>query len=102
MTSEQFTWTTSSYSSNRGGDCVEVGWRTSSYSVSNGGQCVEVGWQTSSHSVSNGGDCVEVAHHTAPTPTYALRDSKHRDRGHLTFPHPEWAAFVRAVRDGEL
>jgi hypothetical protein len=37
-------WRKSSYSTNNGGDCVEVGvWRKSSYSTNNGGACVEVG-----------------------------------------------------------
>ncbi|ALU95174.1 DUF397 domain-containing protein [Streptomyces globisporus C-1027] len=37
-------WFKSSYSSESGGDCIEVAfdWRTSSYSSSSGGECVEV------------------------------------------------------------
>ncbi|MDT0551431.1 DUF397 domain-containing protein, partial [Streptomyces lonegramiae] len=37
-------WFTSSYSSESGGNCIEVAfdWRTSSYSSDSGGTCVEV------------------------------------------------------------
>ncbi len=37
-------WFKSSYSSDSGGDCIEVAfdWRTSSYSSDSGGECVEV------------------------------------------------------------
>ncbi|MGW3331659.1 DUF397 domain-containing protein [Streptomyces rubiginosohelvolus] len=37
-------WFKSSYSSESGGDCIEVAidWRTSSYSSDSGGNCVEV------------------------------------------------------------
>ncbi|SBV00331.1 protein of unknown function (DUF397) [Streptomyces sp. Ncost-T6T-1] len=37
-------WFKSSYSSESGGDCIEVAidWRTSSYSSESGGNCVEV------------------------------------------------------------
>ncbi|MEU9674941.1 DUF397 domain-containing protein [Streptomyces parvus] len=37
-------WFKSSYSSDSGGECIEVAfdWRTSSYSSESGGECVEV------------------------------------------------------------
>ncbi|MGW8526297.1 DUF397 domain-containing protein [Nocardiopsis sp. NPDC055824] len=79
-------WFKSSYS---GGDnnCVEVGrapipfaptspWRTASYSA------------TESH-------CVEVADLKAGA---AMRDTKNRELGLLTFPAPEWQAFLGAAR----
>ncbi|QVQ53172.1 DUF397 domain-containing protein [Spiractinospora alimapuensis] len=82
--STQFTWESSSASSNRRGDCVEVGWRTSSYSVDTNGRCVEVG------------------RGVTEAPGIAVRDTKNRAQGYLLFPHAEWAAFVRAARRDEL
>ncbi|MDT0332002.1 DUF397 domain-containing protein [Nocardiopsis lambiniae] len=38
-------------------------------------------------------DCVEVA--DLPSGA-AVRDSKNPDDGHLPFPSPEWAAFLRS------
>ncbi|MFJ7492709.1 DUF397 domain-containing protein [Streptomyces sp. NPDC097727] len=37
-------WFKSSYSSGRGGECIDVAfdWHTSSYSGSSGGECIEV------------------------------------------------------------
>jgi hypothetical protein len=41
---------------------MNVSWRKSSYSTNNGGECVEIGvWLKSSHSTGNGGNCLEVA-----------------------------------------
>jgi hypothetical protein len=42
-------WFKSSYSSNEGGDCIEVAtdWRKSSYSSNEGGNCIEVAAQPS-------------------------------------------------------
>ncbi|WP_082376753.1 DUF397 domain-containing protein [Nocardiopsis sp. NRRL B-16309] len=49
-------------------------------------------WHKSSYSPS-GGDCVEVAEGA----TTLVRDTKHRDLGHLEFDPVEWAALVRAT-----
>lgn len=44
-------------------------------------------------------NCVEAA----PLPRgAAVRDSKQPERGHLSFPADEWAAFLAAARRGEL
>ncbi|MDS1268715.1 DUF397 domain-containing protein [Lipingzhangella sp. LS1_29] len=83
MTAGDFTWTISSYSSNRNGECVEVGWHKSSYSSNGGPECVEVRRM-----------------HVAAAPV-ALRDSKNRGAGHLTLPTHEWTAFLHAVRTSE-
>ncbi|RCV52455.1 DUF397 domain-containing protein [Marinitenerispora sediminis] len=56
-------------------------------------------WRRSSYSGDLGGNCVECAH--LPS-TIALRDSKHPDKGHFTFPSPEWTAFLAAIRHGQL
>lgn len=91
----RLTWVTSSYSSEEGGECVEVAvtWRTSSYSSEEGGQCVEVGaaWRTSNHRAGNGGECVEVA--TCPH-TVHVRDSKDKAGPTLGFGPDAWEAFV--------
>ncbi|MEV0330210.1 DUF397 domain-containing protein [Micromonospora echinospora] len=53
-------------------------------------------WRTSTRSSSNGGDCVEVADNLPGV--VAVRDSKHRDAGTLTFAPTAWRAFVGALR----
>ena len=71
-------------------------WRKSTYSTDQGGQCVEVGvsWCKSTHSSDQGGACVEVA----ATPEYVgIRDTKNRPLGHLTVTPATWRAFLKAV-----
>ena len=68
-------WFKSSYSTEQGGDCLEVAytWRKSSYSGSEGGQCVEV----------------------APCPhTIHVRDSKNPGGPTLTTSPEAWVAFA--------
>ncbi|MFW6640894.1 DUF397 domain-containing protein [Nocardiopsis algeriensis] len=50
-------------------------------------------WHTSSYSLEQG-ECVEVAE----GPVTAMRDTKHRDLGMLTFPFTEWQAFLGSAR----
>ncbi|WP_188127300.1 DUF397 domain-containing protein [Actinoplanes lobatus] len=57
-------------------------------------------WHKSSRSGSNGGDCVEVADNLPDV--VAVRDTKNRDGGTLTFSREGWAAFVAGVKDGEF
>ncbi|MFD4901160.1 DUF397 domain-containing protein [Streptomyces sp. NPDC058411] len=89
-------WFKSSYSSDQGGDCVEVAydWRKSSYSAS--GDCIEIAydWHKSSHSSDQGGACVEVSAHPAAV---HIRDSKVTDGPVLTVPPAAWAAFVASA-----
>lgn len=73
-----FAWRTSSYSTQAGGNCVEVGWRKSSYSTDAGGNCVEAGLVIGSAQV-------------------AVRDTKNRARGHFAVSRTSWATFVRSV-----
>ncbi|WP_338011624.1 DUF397 domain-containing protein [Streptomonospora alba] len=61
---------------------------------------LEETWRTSSYSNSKGGECVEVA--ATSDRGAAVRDTKHRDAGHLEMPSAEWTAFVAAVRSAEL
>ncbi|KUP97749.1 DUF397 domain-containing protein [Thermobifida cellulosilytica] len=56
-------------------------------------------WHKSSYSNESGGDCVEVAE----TPRAVLvRDTRHRDLGHLEFSPGAWAAFLVGLKDGRL
>ncbi len=70
-------------------------WRKSSWSTDTGGNCVEVGrWRKSSYSQSTGGDCVEVS-----TPGDILvRDTTDRDGPVLAFRAPAWHRFLAALR----
>ncbi|MFT9668375.1 DUF397 domain-containing protein [Streptomyces rhizosphaericola] len=70
-------WFKSSYSSDQGGDCVEVAYH----------------WQKSSYSSDQGGNCVEVAAHPAAV---HIRDSKVTDGPVLTVEPATWGAFVRS------
>ncbi|MDA8369112.1 MAG: DUF397 domain-containing protein [Nocardiopsaceae bacterium] len=56
-------------------------------------------WHTSSYSQGHGGNCVEVAEspHSAK-----VRDTQHRDLGHLEFPAAEWQAFLLTVRKEQM
>ena len=57
-------------------------------------------WRTSSYSQDRG-NCVEVVNgHTHEQ--YHLRDTQHRDLGHLSFPPAEWRALLGSVRRGEV
>ncbi|XCM30836.1 DUF397 domain-containing protein [Streptomyces parvus] len=68
-------WFKSSYSSDSGGDCIEVAfdWRTSSYSSGSGGECVEVA------------ACPHSVH---------VRDSKVTDGPVFAVAPDAWSAFV--------
>ncbi|MFC3962143.1 DUF397 domain-containing protein [Nocardia jiangsuensis] len=44
-------------------------------------------------------DCVEVAFVGAQV---GIRDSKHIERGHLTFPASAWGAFSSAIARGDF
>lgn len=55
-------------------------------------------WRKSSYSTATG-NCVEVA---PATDGVAIRHSKHPAAGTITFPHRNWAAFVRDAPHGGL
>ncbi|ARF73277.1 DUF397 domain-containing protein [Kitasatospora albolonga] len=88
-------WFKSSYSSDEGGQCLEVAydWRKSSYSGSEGGQCLEVAynWQKSSHSSDEGGACVEIAAHPAAV---HIRDSKDIEGPTFSVTPAAWTTFA--------
>ena len=53
-------------------------------------------WRTSTRSSTNGGNCVEVADNLPGL--VAVRDSKDRDGGVLTFTPAAWRSFVVLTR----
>ncbi|ASU84281.1 DUF397 domain-containing protein [Nocardiopsis gilva YIM 90087] len=55
-------------------------------------------WHKSSYSGGSTGACVEVSEGQ----TTAVRDTQHRDHGHLAFPSAEWTAFLTSVKDRHL
>ncbi|MCU7702984.1 DUF397 domain-containing protein [Streptomyces albidoflavus] len=73
-----------------------LGWFKSSYSSNAGGDCIEVAydWRKSSHSGDKEFACVEVAAH--PT-TVHVRDSKVPAGPVLDVAPAAWAAFVHAT-----
>ncbi|MET7645595.1 DUF397 domain-containing protein [Streptomyces sp. NPDC005426] len=68
-------------------------WFKSSYSSDEGGQCLEVAyeWRKSSYSGDEGGQCVEVAAHPAAV---HVRDSKHPEGPALALAPAARAAFA--------
>ncbi|MEV7586214.1 DUF397 domain-containing protein [Streptomyces erythrochromogenes] len=74
-------WFKSSYSSDEGGQCLEVAyaWRKSSYSGDEGGQCVEVATCS----------CADTVH---------VRDSKVADGPVLALAPAAWDGLTRWVR----
>ncbi|MFJ4863712.1 DUF397 domain-containing protein [Streptomyces sp. NPDC088748] len=71
-------------------------WVKSSYSSEEGGECVEVAasWRKSSHSTGSGGECVETA--TCPHAVH-VRDSKDTTLPGLTASPSAWTSFVGFV-----
>jgi hypothetical protein len=70
-------------------------WRKSSYSTDTGGNCVEVGhWRKSTHSTSTGGSCVEVS----ASADVLVRDTTDRDGPALAFRAPAWHRFLVTLR----
>ncbi|GAA3799684.1 DUF397 domain-containing protein [Streptomyces chiangmaiensis] len=68
-------------------------WFKSTYSSDEGGQCLEVAytWRKSSYSGSEGGECVEVA---ACPYTVHIRDSKNPTGPTFQVAPGTWAAFT--------
>ncbi|MFJ5863829.1 DUF397 domain-containing protein [Streptomyces parvus] len=68
-------------------------WFKSSYSSDSGGNCIEVAfdWRTSSYSSSSGGECVEVA---ACPHSVHVRDSKVSGGPVFAVAPDAWSAFV--------
>ncbi|MEV7884132.1 DUF397 domain-containing protein [Streptomyces sp. NPDC002817] len=75
MSSEALQWFKSTYSSDEGGQCLEVAYA----------------WQKSSYSGSEGGQCVEIA---ACPHTIHIRDSKNPTGPTLQVAATAWSAFI--------
>ncbi|MEU9101807.1 DUF397 domain-containing protein [Streptomyces sp. NPDC048361] len=75
---------------------TERTWFKSSYSSEEGGECVEIAcdWRKSSYSGSDGGQCVEVATHPS---AIHVRDSKDPEGPALTLNPTAWHGFVSAL-----
>lgn len=52
-------------------------------------------WRKSSYSSNGGDNCVEVGHGRE---AMLVRDTKDRDRGHLTVDADQWRKFVAGVK----
>ncbi|MFJ8334706.1 DUF397 domain-containing protein [Streptomyces sp. NPDC094437] len=80
----------------------EGAWFKSSYSSQDGGNCIEVAdlnpegaWFKSSFSTPEGGSCVEIAH---LNPKVGVRDSKNTLGPALAVRASAWSAFVGLAR----
>ncbi|MFE1396537.1 DUF397 domain-containing protein [Nocardiopsis dassonvillei] len=51
-------------------------------------------WHKSSYSGGGGGNCVEVAEGRS----VLVRDTQHRELGHLTFVTAEWTGLLNALK----
>lgn len=58
----------------------------------------ELNFRKSSYSSGRGQDCVEVADVPGAS---AVRDTQHRELGHLMFPSAEWQALLGAATRSE-
>jgi hypothetical protein len=56
---------------------------------------IDTGWRKSSYSGNGGGDCVEVGGSASHV---LVRDTRSRERGHVTLTAEEWRAFVADVK----
>jgi hypothetical protein len=75
---------------------VNTGWRKSSYSSNGGGACVEVGvWRKSSYSNGGTSGCVEVG---GAAVGVLVRDTTDRTGASLTIPVTAWRALLVQVR----
>jgi hypothetical protein len=80
---------------------MNYGWRKSSYSSNGGGSCVEVGtWRKSSYSSNGGAACVEVgATPQRMASVVLIRDTTQDGTGPVLRVSAEtWRAFTTAVR----
>jgi hypothetical protein len=78
LPSDDLAWFKSSYSSNEGGDCIEVAYA----------------WRKSTYSSDEGGNCIEVAAHPF---AIHVRDSKVAAGPILTVAPGTWGTFLDTV-----
>jgi hypothetical protein len=78
---------------------VNPGWRTSSYSSNGGSSCVEVGaipWRTSSYTGNGGSTCVEAGHVRGAV---LVRDTTQHGGGPVLRVTPaDWSRLVSVIR----
>jgi hypothetical protein len=77
---------------------ISTKWTKSTYSQGGATNCVECRWTKSSYSQDRG-NCVECR--TTESRVH-IRDTQHRDHGHLAIPTREWAALLGALRRDEV
>jgi hypothetical protein len=56
-------------------------------------------WRKSSYSGGGHQNCLEI---TESPRAVKIRDTQHRELGHLSVPVAEWKAFVKATKAGEF
>jgi hypothetical protein len=81
-----------------GPTAVSPGWRKSSYSSNGGTACVEVGaipWRKSSHSSNGGSACVEAGH--APGALLVRDTTQHGAGPVLRLTPAAWARFTASI-----
>lgn len=66
-------------------------WVKSSYSSEEGGQCVEIAWRKATYSSEEGGECVEVA---LVEPAILVRDSKVAGSPIVPLTSSAWSSFL--------
>ncbi|MEU2061487.1 DUF397 domain-containing protein [Streptomyces sp. NPDC013455] len=73
-----------------------LAWFKSSYSSNEGGNCLELAytWRRSSYSSSEGGNCLEMAAHPA---AIHIRDSKNPTGPVLSLSPATWSEFLDGV-----
>ncbi|WP_116246074.1 DUF397 domain-containing protein [Nocardiopsis sp. FIRDI 009] len=54
-------------------------------------------WHKSTYSGGSHQNCVEVAEGAAET---LVRDTRHREHGHLSFSNPAWTGFLSSIKTG--
>ncbi|MBB4929495.1 hypothetical protein F4561_000315 [Lipingzhangella halophila] len=75
-------------------------WRKSSHSGTNA-DCVECSSATW-HAPAYSGSTSDSAAYAQLPPSVAVRDSKRPNADRLSFPGPEWSAFLTAVKGASL
>ena len=80
---------------------MSPGWRKSSYSSNGGANCVEVGaipWRKSTYSGNGGVDCVEAGH--VPGAVLVRDTTQHGTGPVLRVSRGDWHRFTATVRAG--
>ena len=79
---------------------MNLGWRKSSYSSNGGADCAEIGaipWRKSSHSYNGGAGCVEAGH--VPGAVLIHDTTQHGAGPVLRVSAGTWQRFTTAIKD---